>query len=274
MKKFEGILFCTDLDGTLFADDKSLSKENANAIEYFKSEGGLFTFITGRVPLTSFDICEKVKPNAPFGCVNGGGIYDYAEKRFIWSENLPHSSLDLVRHIERTLPDLGIIIYTENEAYFYNDNFQTQETRRFTGLPYVTCPLEDFSAPILKSVFAHHEDEHIVRVGEELLSHPRAGEFDFIRSEKRLFEMLPKGVSKGTVIGKLADLLGIKIDRTVAAGDYNNDITMLSAVHHSFAVANAVPEVNAVSRYHLPVTNNESAIAYIIDGIDTGKYKI
>ena len=52
------MLFCTDLDGTLYNDEKTVSKQNLDAIEYFKSEGGLFTFITGRVPATSKDICS------------------------------------------------------------------------------------------------------------------------------------------------------------------------------------------------------------------------
>ena len=73
MKKFEGILFCTDLDGTLFDDNKTISKENLDAIEYFKSEGGLFTFITGRPPRITDDIYKAVQPNAPYGCNNGGG---------------------------------------------------------------------------------------------------------------------------------------------------------------------------------------------------------
>ena len=63
MKKFEGILFCTDLDGTLYDDNKNVSRKNLEAIEYFKSEGGTFTFITGRVPKTSKSICEIIKPN-------------------------------------------------------------------------------------------------------------------------------------------------------------------------------------------------------------------
>ena len=50
MKKFDGILFCTDLDGTLLESDHKISKENIEAIRYFQSEGGLFTFLTGRMP--------------------------------------------------------------------------------------------------------------------------------------------------------------------------------------------------------------------------------
>ena len=47
---FEGVLICTDLDGTLLRNDKSISRENLDAIEYFKAQGGLFTIVTGRMP--------------------------------------------------------------------------------------------------------------------------------------------------------------------------------------------------------------------------------
>ena len=40
MGKFDGILICTDLDGTLYRNDKTVSDENREAIKYFKSEGG------------------------------------------------------------------------------------------------------------------------------------------------------------------------------------------------------------------------------------------
>ena len=50
MGKFDGILICTDLDGTLYKNDKTISEKNKAAIEYFKREGGSFTFVTGRLP--------------------------------------------------------------------------------------------------------------------------------------------------------------------------------------------------------------------------------
>ena len=74
MGKFDGILICTDLDGTLLNGDYKVSEENAKAIEYFKREGGYFTFITGRMYYYAEDIYEMVKPNAPIGCGNGAAV--------------------------------------------------------------------------------------------------------------------------------------------------------------------------------------------------------
>ena len=79
MGKFDGMLLCTDLDDTLLTDNKQVSEKNRKAIDYFKSEGGLFTFSTGRVPMGARLILEYVVPNAPIVCFNGGGIYDFSE---------------------------------------------------------------------------------------------------------------------------------------------------------------------------------------------------
>ena len=43
-----GWLIVTDMDGTLLTTDKHISKENLEAIDRFRSEGGKFTVATGR----------------------------------------------------------------------------------------------------------------------------------------------------------------------------------------------------------------------------------
>ena len=99
MGKFDGILICTDLDGTLLRNDKTISQENKEAIEYFKREGGYFTFVTGRMPFTSRTLYEMVKPNAPVGCINGGGIYDFERNEYLWSRTLPNDAAELVEAV-------------------------------------------------------------------------------------------------------------------------------------------------------------------------------
>lgn len=67
MGKFDGILLCTDLDDTLLTTDKRVSDENSKAIEYFKSEGGLFTFATGRVPQGAKVNAKLRSPKCTYG---------------------------------------------------------------------------------------------------------------------------------------------------------------------------------------------------------------
>ena len=71
MNRFEGILICTDLDGTLLKGDKSISRENSEAIEYFKAEGGKFTLPIGYFhtrPLWVYEPKhgERIAYNFPF----------------------------------------------------------------------------------------------------------------------------------------------------------------------------------------------------------------
>lgn len=273
MKKFEGLLFCTDLDGTLYTSDKTVSKQNLDAIEYFKSEGGLFTFITGRVPKTAEDICAVIKPNAPYGCINGGGIYDFAADRYLWTKTLPREALDLVRVVDMQMPDMGIQLNTEKEVYFNKDNSAMEYFREVTGLPNVACHYEDVIDPILKVVFGHADVARIEALADLLSDQPSATDFDFIRSERNLYEILPKGASKGDLLGKMAELFGIDPHKTIAVGDYNNDVSMLRQAGVSFAVENAVPEVKAAAD-HITVSNDEHAIAAIIDGLDRGIYSL
>lgn len=271
--KFEGMLFCTDLDGTFFATGGKVLQQNLDAIEYFKSQGGRFTFITGRVPQTSENICRIIQPNAPYGCINGGGIYDHLAGTYLWRMHLPAEAVELVREVDEQLPEIGIQFNTEKAIYFNKDNLTMERFRRGTGVPNITCRYDEVEEPVLKVLFGHHENEQIMALQALLHSHPKAHLFDFIRSEHALYEILPKGASKGLALRKMAELLGIDPARTIAVGDYNNDISMLREAGLSFAVANAVDEAKAAAD-HITVSNNEGAIAAIIDRLDRGVFAL
>ena len=273
MKKFEGILICTDLDGTLLATDKSISKENHEAIEYFKAEGGLFTFITGRMPFTAYDLCEEIKPNAPIGCINGGGIYDYCKKSYVWTFELEREALELVDMVWHKLPEIGYQVNTFDTIYFPRDNEAMQRFRKVTRAPHLIKHHFDVTEPLAKIVFGDTNEENVQKVINLLHSHPKADKFDFIRSERTLYEILPKGSSKGSVLPRLAEHLGIDMRKTIAVGDYNNDVSMLLSAGVGIAVANATPEAKAAADYHT-VSNDESAIAKIISDIENKKINL
>lgn len=269
MGKFDGILICTDLDGTLMKNDKTVSHENLEAIEYFKSEGGKFTFITGRMPYFSRKIFDTVRPNAPVGCINGGGIYDYCKEEYLMLNLLPVNVREVVSDIAETVAGIGVILNCKDKLYFPYDNEGTALHRRLTGMPYLGADIESFDIPIAKVVFADMREEAILRVAELLDAHPRAKEFDFIRSEKLLYEILPKGNSKGNLLREMSRILGIDMKRTVALGDYNNDVSMIEAAGVGIAVSNAVDEAKAVAD-RITVSNEEHALARTVEEIERG----
>ena len=273
MKKFEGILICTDLDGTLLRNDKTISKENLDAIERFKRGGGIFTFITGRMPFTASNIYEEARANAPYGCINGGGLYDPLSKKYLWRRELDRSALDLVEYVDKNVEGIGIQTNTFDGAYFFHNNSAMEYFREVTGLPNIVNHYRDVDEPLAKIVFGDDDEEHIERIKDLLNSHPKASEFDFIRSEKRLYEILPPNTNKGTVLPILAEKLGIDMRRTVAVGDYNNDIGMLKAAGIGIAVANATAEAKAAADL-ITVSNEDHAIAQIINDIESGKLSI
>ena len=266
MKKFDGILLCTDLDGTLLRNDKSISQENLDAIEYFKSEGGYFTFITGRMPYFSKETYRIVKPNAPIGCINGGGVYDFKTKQYLHAVTLPFSVLELVDYVLPHLQGLGVQLNTLEHLYFCTDNEVNVKFRRDTKLPHLTCDYHENTEPIGKILFTHAEDAALRKLAALLHAHPKADEFDFVRSEQTFYEILPKGVNKGAALAPIAQSVGADPARIVAVGDYNNDIEMVKKAAIGYAVANASDDLKAVAD-RITVSNEEHAIAKIIDDL-------
>ena len=271
MGKFDGILFCTDLDGTIYKKDKTISSENIEAIEYFKKEGGYFTFITGRLPYYVGSALEEINPNAPFGCINGGGLYDHINKKYLWTSTMPDEVMELIKCIDEKFENVGIQVCAFERTYFSKENETTKRFREITKVENNVCHYMDVKDPIAKIMFCSDDNEEILAIKDTLKNHPLADKFDFIRSERTLFEVLPKGISKGTAITKLCEKLNIDVNKTIAIGDYNNDIPMFEAAKIGIAVSNACPEALAAADF-VTVSNEESAIAQVIYDLEQGKY--
>ena len=231
------------------------------------AEGGYFTFITGRMPYFVKNIYDLLDPNAPFGCTNGGGIYDHKRGEYLWTRELSTECFDLIDVIDREVEDVGIQVNTFERIYFSKENYTMKLFREATGVPNLIKPYREVTEPIGKIVFGDQSNEKILRVAKLLFDHEKSYKFDFIRSEHALYEILPKGNSKGDVMLRIADILGLDRAKTVAVGDYSNDVSMLKAAAVGIAVANASEDAKSAAD-HITVSNEEHAIAQIIKDIE------
>lgn len=267
MGKFDGVLLVSDLDGTLLTHDKSISQKNREAIQRFTAEGGSFTYITGRTPVGCQLIFQQMIPHLPIGCINGGGIYEPISKTYLWSMKLDPMAEKLVQYVSSRFPHAGIKLSGFHHAWFYRMNPRTEELRVIEGVPNLYASYADVADQLAKVVFVTEADE-LEELANALNSHPLAERFDFIQSSSYYYEILPKGASKGGLLLRMADMFGIDRKKTVAVGDNNNDISMLQNAAYGVAVANATPLAKEAADLVLEHTNEENAIAELIERLE------
>lgn len=269
MGKFDGILICTDLDGTLLNSKFLLDQENVEAIEYFKGEGGRITFITGRLHFYAEDTYRMVGANAPIGCVNGGAVYDYEKGIYVAKTDLDPSYKELVAYIYENLPNMAILVNTYEQVYYCRETSYTPGFRRVTHLPENPKDYREIEEPVAKVAFGTYHPEELDQAEALLRAHPALEKFDLIRTTHELIELMPKGIHKGCAIPILADYLGIDRKKTIAVGDYDSDIGMIQTAAVGIAMGNAVEKVKEVADY-ITVTNDEFVMAKIISDLESG----
>lgn len=272
MGKFDGILLCTDLDGTLLSSKTIVSEENIKAINYFKEQGGKFTFVTGRVPKGAGLIRKWVEPNAPIVVFNGAGVYDFAKEELLWGAYLTEDVKKVVEYVEERTPDFGLVVCTDENVYFPVMNDCVDAYYKLENLPLKTPNWRDIKEKWKKALFVVNSKLMPVVV-EAVEQSGYKDNFHFVKSCANYYEIIPKGQNKGTGLEKLCEITGIPKEKTIAVGDNENDIEMIEYAGLGVAVGNATDSVKRISDM-ITVTNDENAIAKIIWDLDSGKIKI
>lgn len=259
MQKFKGVLFLSDIDGTLTDANGQISKENADAIRYFQSEGGLFTVASGRNPAYIERYAEQMIPNAPVIGINGTVIYDMQTKTHLWRCPLDADVDKVIVSTAKEFPEIKRVIVSpiQEDIHFPREDIDS-----------MTDGIAALNHPLYRIVFvADPPYSHTIR---DILASRYAGRYILDFSWSGGLELHDWGSSKGICIPVLCKILkqrGIDIHTTVAAGDYENDLTMMQTADISYAMENAIPAVKAAAKRHT-VHHNESAIARIIEELD------
>lgn len=253
MGKFDGYLICSDFDGTIYADGK-ISKENIDAIEYFQSEGGYFTFASGRnYEMFTEGAASVITPNAPLLTYNGAVIISLDGKNIYYQGVVTKEQM--LRAFSAYDSCHGIKCFDVNTLgrsgrYAFDENDSPEVRREF---------VDSFSAPFVKMIARMHEentDETYAEVKKLFGS-----EFNITRSWKYGIEFNDPNDSKG----RAAKWLKKELDchTLVCVGDYDNDIDMVEAADIGYAVGNATDSLKAVAD-RVTVNVRDHAIAKII----------
>lgn len=257
MGRFSDYLICTDYDGSLAVEAK-VSRENAEAIKYFQSEGGLFAIASGRAPSFLRERYRLYAPNAPVISMNGAIINDPETCAILREFTM---RLDSARYLTELARYDGI-------HRIYVHGYGLNEGSEFSPDEITPEVLGDIPAPWYKVIFTAEAS----RAAElcELFRRDCGEYFDYDRSWPNGIEMHDKAGSKGACLRHLRDIIGRPGLKIIGVGDFENDLSLIRDADIGCAVGNAVQCLKDAADI-ITCDCREHAIARIICMLDSGE---
>ncbi|WP_289001293.1 Cof-type HAD-IIB family hydrolase [uncultured Megasphaera sp.] len=262
-------LLACDMDGTLLGDDASICQRNIRVIRQAMAAGLHFVPCTGR----GFESLGPVqKPLGQFGkageyviSYNGALITENKGNTILYEDGLPWD-LAAALYAYGTEHNITMHVYPYGKVYLYN--YVPFERAFLEGrMPNIETFEKslDFlrGETIYKIVYMDPDIDTLNTYRQDL--GPLLDEITVSYSSNRYLEFNHKQVTKGTALLRLARLLDIPQERTMAIGDNINDIEMLRAASLSVGVRNLNPAIGAYCDVVTDADNNEGAVGEAIE---------
>ena len=261
------ILF-TDLDGTLLTTDKQISPGNLSAINEMIEKGHRFVFSTGR-PLSSVlklaDAYGFNKPGIFISCYNGGLIYDCGTKKELLRNPLKKEQ---ARIILDTAHSLNVHAHTYSDTEVISER-ETEELKFYSSrikVPYIIVPdsVKYLNCNPIKVIAISRDNLEILDVLRNKIQEIFNNTVYTVYSSSVILEFANPNANKGYGLIHLCQLLNIPVSDAIAAGDEENDLTMLQAAGIGVAMKNGKDLIKEAADYVTQKDNDSDGIAEVI----------
>lgn len=269
MKKFEGKVICCDIDGTLLNDNFEIPKENLKAIEYFRSEGGIFTVATGRTPGGIARYMNELSFDCPIVCQNGGGVYDYYKEEYVWHMPLPREAEEVIDYVKEKFPQTGVEIMSTKGAYCVKENFSTRKHETDEHFKFLTSDVDGVSGGWLKIVFANLPPT-TDKIQALLEKSEFYNKYQMVRSYPTYYEFVHKSTNKANALSELSKLINVNISDFIVIGDNENDCSMLSMPSKSFTPSTGVKAAKDCADIVLKSSHNDGVLKEVVEILEKG----
>ena len=261
-----------DLDNTLLSNDLSISEENLRAIRAASEKGVKIIICTGRGVFSVKHIAAQFGinwENCYIICLNGGAVYKGYPPVLI-KERLFESKSAMIVYETAKKYGVDIQIYRNDKLIIEKITERIQMYIDKLKAEYeIVGDITQYDGRISK-ILLNGEHEKLEKIQKELKSRID-GKLNCFFSSDTFLEFTSEGTTKGEAMKDLAETLGIDIKETIAIGDSFNDMSMIKTAGLGVAVRNAVQPLKDEAQYITKHTNDESAVAEVIDRYIFGK---
>jgi Cof subfamily protein (haloacid dehalogenase superfamily) len=278
-------LVAIDMDGTLLpALSQTMSERTGQSLLAAQAAGITVAIATGRRLAYTLPLIEGlglradtplITSNGAVTCTLGGGIIDRS-----------HMEARIARGLCGVLRPFGSVVFTfdrpgrgelvlEDLSEAHGRFALWVEANR--NAIEVVKPLElalvDGEGPIQGMAAGSVEQ---MRAAEKALkasewsAQCESARTEYPARDLSILDLLPKGVSKGWALERLAARLGVDRKETMAIGDNWNDEEMLKWAGQGIVMANASPELRALAKTHgwkQAPSSDDDGVAVILEAI-------
>ncbi len=262
-------LLFTDMDRTLLREDCTISDELKKAFDEMVKKHHKLILTSGR-PLPGIterlDSLDLNYPETYAIAFNGGLIYDVTNKKPLYVKKLGH---DIIKKVEAMCKEEGLYVhsYTDEEIITLSDSEELAFYRIRIHMPYRV--VKSLASTLRQGAYklqiiSLNDRDKLERIKARIMD-AFGSEVDTVFSSTKYLEILPKGVGKGDAVKRLSEMLSVPIDRTFAAGDEDNDISMIKAAGTGVAVSNATPAVKEAADIITKNDNEHDGLLEIVN---------
>lgn len=267
-------MLVSDLDETFLNDDGTIHEENVQTVKKAAVQGFKFVPNTGR----SFESVQKMLKQLDLYdqvgqfviSFNGSAIVENKDNQIIATQDMPLTMAKQIFKAGLINEAVDVHIYTIDKLSIYNVSDSDRQYLATRGVAYVELKTPDLSflnrqQPIMKVIFEHSDMQVRHQIYDAVIDSVGIDQVEATYSSDRYVEFNLKGVDKGTASLLLGEKLGIKRDEIMAIGDNNNDLKMIKAAGLGISVANGITAVKEMADIVTTRTNNEGAIAEVLN---------
>jgi Cof subfamily protein (haloacid dehalogenase superfamily) len=265
-------LVVADMDGTLLDPDGRVPASFWPVLEQLRARGIVFAPASGRQYATLRGIFADVAAGMVFIAENGA--YVVRDGREVGSTTLPARSVvalvGAVRELAAGGADVGVVVCGKRSAYVERDDerFLAEARRYYAELATVPDVTRGDDEILKLAVFDFEPTEHATAPA---LARAITDE-QLVVSGRHWVDVMDPRTDKGAAVRVLQRELGVTPAQTMAFGDYLNDLALLDAAEHSYAMGNAHPDVLARARHRAPSNARDGVVRVLREvlGLDGG----
>lgn len=270
-------LVALDLDGTLFDNSSRISKRNLTAIRSITDKGIHVVISTGRpfegIP---FDQIKGTGINYAI-TANGSGIYEISTEKCLYENAMDEELVTPILNFLLTR-DIHMDAFIGGKGY---TPVQCVETAQKLTVPSSIKNYIITTRTRLDNILQFIHENQLKVQKMTLNFYPAADGTLIDRETVRKFlvsnpsittvcggynnlEFTRADANKGVGLRKLAEILGVNPDATMAIGDTENDLAIIEAAGIGVAMGNATDAVKARADY-VTTTNTKDGVAAAIE---------